>query len=80
MAAIQNDYCKMAYCKVRPRLKPIFDNANGKFILYKIVCLNNQTFLFPKLIKYWFKTCTPFHFFWSNIYKKMFPQQILIFF
>lgn len=63
MAAIQNDYCKMAYCKVRPRLKPIFDNANGKFILYKIVCLNNQTFLFPKLIKYWFKTCTPFHFF-----------------
>lgn len=52
MAAIQNDYCKMAYCKVRPRLKPIFDNANGKFILYKIVCLNNQTFLFPKLIKY----------------------------
>lgn len=38
MAAIQNDYCKTAYCKIRPRLKVIFDIASGKFILYKIVC------------------------------------------
>lgn len=38
MVAIQNDYCKTAYCKIRPRLKVIFDIASGKFILYKIVC------------------------------------------